>query len=265
MVKIYVLDDNRCSDSNFECEHGISLFIECYGKRILFDSAQTDIYIKNAQKLNVDLSHIDAIVLSHGDYDHGNGFKYLDTKTDFICHPDYVIPRVSKRTGNYNGLNQTREQLQERFNLIETKEPYYIDDNIIFLGQIERNNDFETEKNLPAWDTEGNTYQFYDDSGLVINTENGLIVFSGCAHSGICNTIEYAKKLTGNYNVLAVIGGFHLKEVDDQTNKTMEYMKENNVTNILLAHCTSDKVCEEFKNKLPEITTIIETGKIFEL
>ena len=132
------------------------------------------------------------------------------------------------------------------------------------MTEIERNNEFETEANLPAYDVDGNTYKFLDDSGLCVNTEKGLIVISGCSHSGICNTIEYAKKVTKNNNILAVIGGFHLKEINEQTEKTIKYMKENNVENILLAHCTSDIVCEEFKKQLPERTQIIETGKTYE-
>lgn len=265
MVKIVVLNDNRRSNPIYENEHGMSIYIECYDKKILFDSGQTDIFMKNAKKLGLDLNKLDAIVMSHGDYDHGNGFKYLNVKVPLICHPDYAKTRISKRTGNYNGLNQTRDELKSKYDLIETKEPYYIDDNIIFLGEIERNNDFETEANLPAYTEDGQTYQFLDDSGLCINTKDGLIVISGCSHSGICNTIEYAKKLTGNKKVLAAMGGFHLKNIDSQTEKTIEYMKNNKVKNIFCAHCTSDIVCEEFQKKLPAETIIVETGKTYEL
>lgn len=263
MIKIVVLNDNRCN-SDFECEHGISLFIEYNGKKVLFDCGQTDIFIKNAGKLDVNLNELDAIVLSHGDYDHGNGLKYINIKTNLICHPDFMVKRISKRTGNDNGLNQTKEQLVEKFNLIESREPFYISDEIIFLGQIERNNDFEKGKNLPAFDENGETYQHFDDSGMVIKTENGLIVISGCSHSGICNTVEYAKKITNDNRVLAVMGGFHLKEVNECTLKTIEYMKDDVVNEIYLAHCTSDVVCEEFLRQIPEKTKIINTGVRYE-
>lgn len=260
MVKIVDLNDNRKINDEFENEHGISLYIECYGKRILFDAGQTDIFMKNAQKLNIDLSQLDAIVLSHGDFDHGNGLKYLKTKTKLLCHPDFMLTRISKRTGNNNGLNQTREELKEKFNLIESKAPYYIGDEIIFLGEIERKNNYEND-NLPAFDENGNTYKHIDDSGLVIKTENGIIVFSGCAHSGICNTVEYAKKITKEGRILAVMGGFHLKEVNEQTIRTIQYMQENNVQNIYLAHCTSDEVCEEFKKHLKDKAKIMKVGE----
>lgn len=263
MLKIIVLNDNRCDNENFKCEHGISLLIEYNGKKVLFDAGQTDIFIENAKKLNIDLTSLDAIVLSHGDYDHGNGLKYLDVNTDLICHPDFMLTRISRRTGNDNGLNQTREELQERFNLIETSKPYNVSDEIVFLGQIERNNDFEKGKNLPATDENGNIYPHFDDSGIAIKTKEGIIVISGCSHSGICNTVEYAKKVTGENRVLAVMGGFHLKEIDECTLKTIEYMK-NNVQSVYLAHCTSDNVCQEFGRQIPGKTHIIKTGMTYE-
>jgi len=265
MVKIVVLNDNRCDNDNFEFEHGISLFIECYGKKVLFDCGQTDIFMKNAEKLNIDIDNLDAIILSHGDYDHGNGLKYFNKKVNLICHPDFMLTRISRRTGNNNGLNQTKEELIKKFNLIETREPFYISNEIIFLGQIERKNNFEQGKNLPAFDENGNIYQHLDDSGIVIKTEKGLIVISGCSHSGICNTVEYAKKITNDNRILAVMGGFHLKEVDECTTKTIDYMKQNNVQNVYLAHCTSDIVCQEFVKQIPQIAQMIKTGMTYEI
>ena len=263
MLKIVVLNDNRCDNDSLKCEHGLSLYMEYNGKKVLFDAGQTDIFIENAKKLNVDLTKLDAIVLSHGDYDHGNGLKYLDVNTDLICHPDFMLTRTSKRTGNYSGLNQTREELQEKFHLIETKQPYSISDEIIFLGEIERKDDVEKGKNLPATDENGNIYQHYDDSGIVIKTKEGIIVISGCSHSGICNTVEYAKKVAGDNRVLAVMGGFHLKEINECTLKTIEYMK-NRVQSVYLAHCTSDLVCQEFEKQIPDKTHIIKTGTTYE-
>ncbi len=167
--------------------------------------------------------------------------------------------RVSKRTGKFAGLNQTKDEINKKFNLILTKEPYNLSDNIIFLGEIERNNDFEKEDNLPSIDEMGKTYKHFDDSGIVIKIPKGIIVISGCSHSGICNIIEYAKKVTNMEKVFAVIGGFHLKELNNQTNKTIDYFINNNIGNIYLAHCTSDIVCEEFKKRIPKNVKIISS------
>ena len=83
--------------------------------------------------------------------------------------------------------------------------------------------------NLPMTNEEGEDYAHLDDSGRVIKTQEGLIIISGCAHSGICNTVEYAKNVTGDNRIISVIGGFHLKQVDERTLKTIEYMKNNSV------------------------------------
>lgn len=260
MLKIVVLNDDRCSNKKLENEHGLSLYIEYDDKKILFDVGQTDIFLKNAVKLDIDLNNLDAIILSHGDYDHGNGLKYLNVKTKLVCHPDFIKYRISKRTGNFAGLNQTKEELDKQFNLVLTKDLYNISENIIFLGEIERKNDFEKEDNLPSVDKKGNTYQHYDDSGILLKTNNGIIIISGCSHSGICNIIEYAKKVTHTEKVLAVIGGFHLKELNYQTNKTIDYFINNHIENIYLAHCTSDIVCEEFIKRMPTQVKILSSG-----
>jgi 7,8-dihydropterin-6-yl-methyl-4-(beta-D-ribofuranosyl)aminobenzene 5'-phosphate synthase len=85
-----------------------------------------------------------------------------------------------------------------------------------------------------------------DDSGLAIITKNGLIIISGCAHSGICNMIEHAISITGIREIRAVIGGFHLKTVDNQTNKTIEYLKKKDVRQVMPSHCTMDPALNEF-------------------
>ncbi len=263
MLKITFLNDNRCSSKNLECEHGLSILIEDNDKKVLFDAGQTDIFIKNACRLGIDLNDVETIILSHGDYDHGNGLQFFSKKVNLICHPDFMKDRISRRTGNFDGLNQNKEAINSKFNLIETKIPYNISDNIIFLGEIERIMNFEKRNNLPMLDENGNIYEHFDDSGVAIKTEKGIVVISGCAHSGICNTVEYAKKVAKDNRVLSVIGGFHLKENDIQTLKTIEYMKSSGVKSIILAHCTSDIVCQEFLNRLPEITSLAEVGKIF--
>ena len=106
------------------------------------------------------------------------------------------------------------------------------------------------------------TSSLLDDSGIAINTQNGIIVIAGCSHSGICNIVEYAKEVTGNNQVLAVLGGFHLRELGEDTNKAIEYMRKN-VREVILAHCTVDEVCDKFIEELSEDIkiSVTEVGK----
>lgn len=249
MIKIVVLNDDRCLNKNLYSSHGLSLYLECDNHKYLFDVGQDDNFIKNSNILNIDLQSIDSIILSHGHYDHSEGLKYLSERYNLICHPDCFIWRKSKRTEKYNGFPFNYEEAHNKFKILKTSSPYFIDERIMFLGQIERKNSFECVK-FPSILKDGTDDIVLDDTGIAIKTDNGLIIISGCGHSGICNTIEYAKKLTNEDNILAVIGGFHLKEIDNQTIQTVNYFKQNSVKNIYLGHCTSDIVCEYFKEEL---------------
>ena len=84
-----------------------------------------------------------------------------------------------------------------------------------------------------------------DDTALVYKSENGIYIITGCSHSGICNIIEYAKEVCKDNRVLGVIGGFHLFEVTEQVNKTIDYLKQNNIKELYPCHCTSFAVKAE--------------------
>lgn len=265
MIKITVLNDNRLCDNSCESEHGLSLYLEINGHKILMDVGQSEIFKRNAEKLGINLNDIAKIVLSHGHYDHGKGLHYANKGVELICHPDSCMYRYSTRTEQYGGIGYTKEELEQDFKLVMTKEPYKIYDDIYFLGEIPRKFDFEG-KETPMTLEDGSGDLVPDDSSIAINTKDGLIVISGCAHSGICNTIEYAKEVTGQDRVYAVIGGFHLKELNDNTESTIQYFRGSGVNKVILAHCTSDKVCEEFKSRLSDKmqVDVLGTGKSYE-
>lgn len=264
-VTITVLnDDRKCSDK-FTCVHGLSLLIEA-DKKILFDVGQQDHFLKNAQILGKDISDADYVVLSHGHYDHTDGLMFLEYPLTVVCHPDCTIYRISKRMGIYNGIPFSKTELCERYNMYFCKRPQKLSEKITFLGEIERNFYFECQ-NFPSTLSDGSDDTAPDDSGIVIDTERGLIIITGCGHSGICNTIAYAQKVTGKEKVLAVMGGFHLKTVDECTKRTLEFFCKIKPEQIYLGHCTSDEVIEYFKQNICSETTVdvIETGKIFEI
>lgn len=246
-MKITVLNDNR-SDGRCLCEHGLSMFIENNdGLKILFDAGPSDVFLKNAETLGVNLDDVNCVVLSHGHWDHGNGLEYVRGRK-LICHPSCFIKRYRVRNRTYIGLKFSKEAAEGKFDLILSKEPRHLSKSVIFLGEIPRINAFES-RNSPFL-LENNEPDFVpDDSALAITSDLGLIVISGCAHSGICNTVEYAKKVTGIDKVYAVAGGFHLKSIDDVTLKTVEYFKKNEVKKVFPCHCVEDEVIKFFAGK----------------
>jgi len=249
MLKIHVLNDNA-PKINFESEHGLSYLIEA-DKKILFDFGQSDIFLKNAKLLNIDLEKIDTCVLSHGHYDHGNGLKHLKNKK-LITHPHSFQKKYRKKDNSYIGLSFSEKNAKEKYKLTLSKKPLKISNEITFLGEIPRLNNFEAKTTNFKLENGEDDFVF-DDSAIVVNTKKGIVVVTGCSHSGICNIVEHAKLISKTNIVYGVIGGFHLKFNDLKTAKTIEYFKNNNIKKIYPTHCTAlpalAKFYEEFKIK----------------
>ncbi len=257
-MKLTILTENTAGEY-FSAEHGLSYFIEYDNKKILFDTGASDVFLKNAEKLNVNLNDTDVIVLSHGHWDHGNGLKYIENKP-LICHPDVFAKRFRKGENKNIGLELSFEELKNKFSITESKTPYYITEKIIFLGEIPRLTNFEAQTTAFVRET-GEDDFVPDDTALAIIKNNELIIVSACSHSGICNIVEYAKKITGINTVKAVIGGFHLKIQNKQTLKTVEYFKKNKVENLLPSHCTQLPALSLFYNEFK--IQQVKTGMIF--
>lgn len=242
-MKITVLNDN--TPGKCEGTHGLSLLVESESKKILLDTSPSDIFLKNAQKLDVSLDDVDTIVLSHGHWDHGDGLKYLGGQK-LICHPECFIKRYRSKDGSYIGLSTGLEGAEKKFDLELSDRPLKISEKITFLGEIPRENDFEAKKS--DWYKSDRTEDFViDDSGLAIKTDQGLVIIAGCSHAGICNIVEHARKVTGQNKIQAVIGGFHLKEKNKALRQTIKYFQEVKVGAVYPLHCTSPVAVAEFE------------------
>ncbi len=234
-MKLSVLTENTAS-GNFLAEFGLSYFIEHEDATVLFDTGNTDVFLRNAEKLGIDTDQADTVVLSHGHWDHGNGLRYIKNKK-LVCHPDAFMKRYRKNSKENIGLALSYEELEQRFELITSKEPYPVSKNMIFLGEIPRKTPFEAQSTAFV-DQYGEADFVPDDSALAVIDNDELIVISGCAHSGICNIVEHAKTVTGLNIVRMVIGGFHLKENNRQTRETIRYFRDQKVGDIFPSHCT---------------------------
>lgn len=250
-VNVKTLMDNELT-GNLQTEHGLSLWIEYGNKNILFDTGQSDLFIKNAEKLGVDLTKVDAVVISHGHYDHSGGFEqFYKLNKDFLLyiHPKALQPRFSlkNKTAKYIGVSDRfREivnELDNKKRVIWTQEPTQIYAGIFVTGRIPRVNDIEdsggqffTDENCGRKDI------IVDDQAIFYKSNDGLALLTGCAHSGIVNTLKYASQLSGEDNCSSVIGGLHLLKASEQRLEyTFKSLKEYNVKKIKPMHCTGGK------------------------
>jgi len=204
--------------------------------KLLFDTGATDLFMKNAERAGIDLDQIDMAVLSHGHFDHGDGLPFVK-HTTLVCHPGCFVRRYRKVGHQYLGISLNEHEIRERFDLQTSKEPVKLTEHLYFLGEIPRLLDFE------SWETpyvleNGEDDTIMDDSGLAAVTDKGLVVVSGCAHSGICNMIAYAKEVTGMKDVEGVIGGFHLKDAGERTRKTIRWIRYAGIRRVYPSHCT---------------------------
>ena len=242
-MKLRVLvDNNTFINMYYLGEPAVSYYIEDEGAKILFDTGYSNIFIENAIKMNIDLNKLDKIVISHGHDDHTKGLKYLfkDKKNiELISHPySFNYKEVS---GEYIGSPMTKEELETVYDLNLSKVPIDISKNITYLGQIPQSNNFEIRQSIGQCNINNEMIDdnVIEDSAIVYKSDKGLFIITGCSHSGICNIIEYAKKVCNDNRIYGVIGGFHLFDVDERLKKTINYLKENNIKLLYPCHCVS--------------------------
>jgi 7,8-dihydropterin-6-yl-methyl-4-(beta-D-ribofuranosyl)aminobenzene 5'-phosphate synthase len=249
-MKITLLNENSAGRQNHKlclAEWGLSVFIEVNGINILLDTGNTDVYIKNAKQLNIDLDSVDFIVLSHNHWDHTGGLRFHEfkDKKKIIIHPQ-ILEKLPKEQSN---------KLIKDFEIITSTKPLEFSKNIYYLGEIPRKNNFEKGE----WKGD----PMIDDSAIVIKTNQGAVVISGCSHSGIANICEYAKEIT-DQKLFGVIGGFHLFEDNKTTiEKTIEYFKKEKPKYLYPMHCVDNFAMSKFYNNFQ--IKKYSSGDIFEI
>ena len=230
-MKLTVLVDNHSLiDKYYLAEPALSFYIEDEDKKILFDTGYSDVIIKNAEAMNINLQEINTIVLSHGHNDHTGGLVYLkDLKQDidlYCCenvdeekiHGEHVITCPIKL-----------KDLPNNFKLHIGNNPQKVSEHLTFLGRIERV--------IQPLRMLGND-PLYDDSALLYKGNEDISIITGCSHSGICNIVNQAKNISEISNINKIIGGFHLLNNIDITNEVCDYFSTQNINEIMPCHCT---------------------------
>jgi 7,8-dihydropterin-6-yl-methyl-4-(beta-D-ribofuranosyl)aminobenzene 5'-phosphate synthase len=252
-------------------EHGFSAYLEFGGQRLIFDAGQTTTCVHNADVLGIDLLGV-PIALSHGHYDHTGGLLSLLERTGSVpvyAHPDVFVSRYTRRGGALRqiGIPFRREEMGAEFDL--SRMAREIRPGLWLTGEVPRVVEFEgADEDLVVLSEEGEigVDPLLDDQALVLVLERGLFVLLGCAHSGMINTLEHARKVTGVDTILGVAGGTHLGfGGEDKLPKTMEALRGLDIEILAPSHCTGFAAASALAAEFPDRFVNNSVGTAIEL
>ena len=224
-MKIICLSENTEGISGCEAEHGLSLYIETQKHKILLDTGASGLFAKNAEKLGIDLTAVDTVVLSHGHYDHSGGIM-----TFAEINPTAKI-YIRRNAGGeyyhderYIGIDKRILSLPQ---LVFTDAFLEIDDELTLFSGIEGRK-FFSKSNLALTErTDNGDIQdsFSHEQCLVISEGENKTLLSGCAHNGILNILDKYRRLFGN-DPHTVITGFHMMKKTEYTDEEISIITE---------------------------------------
>lgn len=252
-------------------EHGLAclLTVTAGGEthRVLMDTGISSVcLLHNANLLQVDLGAIEAVVLSHGHFDHFGGLvdllAGLPRGTPVVLHPDAFLERRINVPGAERPLDLPRldaEAIERTGARVDRRSAAstVASGLILLTGPVERTTDFErgfpwAEAKIDgAWVSD----PFQDDQGVVVHLrDRGLVVLGGCSHAGIINTVASAQRLAGTKRVHAVLGGFHLNGplFEPTIAPTIDAMKRLAPDYVVPMHCTGCHAIDRFRAEMPE-------------
>ncbi|HDM70588.1 MAG TPA: MBL fold metallo-hydrolase [Thermotogales bacterium] len=269
-MRIYIL----CEDTEnkpYLSEHGFSALVEFEGSKILFDTGMTDVFIKNAERMGLDLNDVDDVVISHGHYDHIGGlerfFKYRKAgkKLRVWVGEGIFVEKYSDE--RFAGVRLDTKRYDD-VEFIHVGESVEIKKNVFVWGPAPMINDFER---IPSHFRIFDGFvkiqdEFKDERNLTIRTDKGLIILTGCAHRGIVNIVDYASKKYGE-KILMVIGGFHLiSSSDERIMKTVNLFNEKyHIEKLAPCHCTGRRAIEIFRREFKGELIGCYPGKVVEI
>lgn len=270
-MKATVLVDNHKNES-LEGEWGLSVLIENNGKKILLDGGQSELFIRNAEGLNVNLHDVDYAVLSHGHYDHANGlpaFMHLNEKAKLYIRDSVAENCYKKKWFSFKYIGIPFSLLKtDSSRLIKVNGNYQIEPGVWLLPHSTQH--LETiGKKEKLYRRAGNSYfpdDFNHEQSLVIETEKGLVIFNSCSHGGAANIIREVSTAFPGKEVYAIIGGFHLfKRNEKEVREFARKLKETGVKYVCTGHCTGDKALDVLKQELGDTVHSLQVGLEIEI
>lgn len=248
-------DNNTFIDHYYLGEPAASYAIEDEDQLLLFDTGYSDVFMRNAASMGVNLDAVSTVVLSHGHNDHTRGLSFLlnekRPELTVVGHPHVFKERFE--SGQSIGSPLSEETLSRRCTLRLSRDPVQVSPNLVYLGEIPRVHAFESSpaKCTILLDGVESPDHILDDSALVYTGAKGLFIISGCSHAGICNIIERAKEVCGEERIHGVLGGFHLFDVSERVAETIRYFQRHNINSLYPCHCVSFSVRAEIHRHIP--------------
>ena len=274
-MKICFLTENKTEHEGILAEHGLSLYIETGGKKILFDSGATDTFAHNAEKMNIDLSAVDFAMVSHGHYDHTGGFPLfmkINDKAPLYLHRNAMRKSHGTENGriekNHCGIRWSEEEFSSmEKRIVRTDGPVKITNDIIITGTVPKAEGFVPSERFYYRDESG---EFVEDDMsheqcLVIRENGGLYIFSGCCHRGAVSSLKAGQRMFPGMPVKLFAAGMHLYGADEETRKAViDTMQKEAVEKIMPVHCTGIRAICEMKERWKDRCVIAVAGDVFD-
>lgn len=272
MLKIRILTDNLVRQRGLIAEHGLSFWIEDGTDQVLFDVGQTSVYLHNAHHLGIDASKAQAIILSHGHYDHVGGLTYFPKAARWprvFVHPDAFMPKFEKADdplSPYKAIgvpwqSEMLENLEKR--LIYNTSAMQTGERLFVLTSIPRVTDYEAPdaKLVVKVNEQMMMDDLHDEQVLVCQHEQGLVVMLGCSHPGVVNCLKYVQQFFPDQPIHSVIGGMHLEKASkNRLMQTIGYFQKLHIARIIPLHCTGQNMIWQMKRELGDCVLIRCTG-----
>ncbi len=250
-MKITIICENTVGRRVGLGEHGFSAFIETGQGNYLFDTGSGHSVVNNSLELNKDLRTIKKIFLSHGHFDHTGGLPEvlkLKGKVDVHAHPDVFLDRIhlikenEEEIRKFVGLLYKKRYLELLgANFIFNRDFTEVEKGVFLTGEVPRKTPFEKPDPKLFAEVDGKISQdvFSDDQSLILDSEWGLVLILGCAHSGMINIINYVADRTGKDKFYAILGGTHLDFLTpEQLEESVKILKKMKIERIGVCHCT---------------------------